>query len=120
MIDLQLKKNEFKQKCQRFQRGYSNYDASEIDEWFITMILPMLKQFKKRGIYESEIDSDLSEMIDCFEEVRKAVFNLFIWDTEYKQMTQAEKDLYDPEVVCKKKYDRAFELFHKRFLSLSD
>jgi len=128
LLKIQLFLNDLKNRCARFFRGYSMYDVSEIDTWFVGNIIPMLKTFKQKiiwgvptGITEQKFNKILDEMIEGFEEVKKYKEEYCIFDDEWEQFSEKEKEHWkDVTTVSRKKYDRAFKLFHKYIHCLSD
>lgn len=133
---------EIKWFCQRGKRGYSDMDVYSIDDWFLTVIVPMLRQLKetKHG-YPSDLtpeqwDKILDRMIFCFKEVNDDTCSmvneysgkLFSFITNDEETNKADKELKDKffkreieidEYKTKMK-NEGFQLFSKYFHNLWD
>ena len=112
-----------KHRCQRFYRGYSWVDASEIDKYFINTIKPMLCDMRDNHTsYPAELTAEewndiLQEMIDLISHMDK--------DTVYQKFSgpngeiSAEQFAYAEQFVEEQK-TKFFEMFSKWFYYLWD
>lgn len=114
---------------QRGFRGYSDNDVWDMDGWFLSVIVPMLKQLKetKHGypcnLTEKEWDNILSKMIFYFEEAddfrcskqneyaksfREITWEDGILNLDENKMTDIEKKNYHE--IKHKYFNRSIEL----------
>lgn len=130
---------------QRGKRGYSDYDILDISDWFIQVIVPMLKQLKETkcgypcDMTEEEWNNQLDKMIRCFMEISEdgcsmrneyenKVFESFDIEDINKDETEEHKKLREKWLSREKEIDNykekmkieAFNLFSKYFWSLWD
>lgn len=114
---------EFRNRCQRFKRGFAWGDVWGMDAWFISTAKPMLEQMLKKhcghpcGVENEEWEDILQEMIKCLElmDEDKARVQLGIEEGDYS----AESYKKVGELMEEKK-NRFFELFSKWFFDLWD
>jgi len=114
---------EFRQRCQRFKRGFAWGDVWDMDAWFISTAKPMLEHLLKKhwghpcNIENEEWEAILQEMIGCLElmDEDKAQAHLGIAEDDYS----AESYKKVGELMEEKK-NRFFELFSKWFFNLWD
>lgn len=127
----QTKYYNLKHRCERFIRGYSHYDASEIDAFFINTMLPMFKEFKKNTYFYPSTIKDgntwlkiLDDIIIGFEVAEETLDNYYMWDVDFEKLSEEDKEKYTNDeyfkLLPKKQYDRAFNLFHKYFGNFND
>lgn len=128
---------------QRGKRGYSDYDIFDISDWFIQVIVPMLKQLKETkcgypcDMTEEEWNSQLDKMIKCFMEISEdgcsmkneyenKVFESFDIEDTNKDKTEECKELREKWLSREKEINNykekmkieAFNLFSKYFWNL--
>lgn len=128
---------------QRGKRGYSDCDIFDVSDWFIQVIVPMLKQLKetKHGypwdMTEKEWDNQLDKMIKCFMEMsengcsmkneyKDKFFEIFDLEDTNKDDTEEYKELSEKWSNREKEIDNykekmkieAFNLFSKYFWNL--
>lgn len=113
----------FRQRCQRFRRGYASSDVWDLDHWFISTLKPMLTDMLKTynshpgEITAEEWEAILREMIDCLtlmdaDAAQKALgLTDAEWSVEKHQRTKA---------TMEENKKRFFELFEKWFYNLWD
>ena len=113
----------FRQRCQRFRRGYADSDVWDMDHWFIDTLKPMIEQMLRTynshpgEITAEEWEDTLREMIACLtlmdEDAAKDHLGLAdeAWSVEKHQQIKAT-------MFENKK--RLFELFEKWFYNLWD
>ena len=113
----------FRQRCQRFRRGYADSDVWDMDHWFIDTLKPMMEQMLRTyNSHPGEITAEawedtLREMIACLtlmdEDAAKEHLGLAdeAWSVEKHQQIKAT-------MFENKK--RFFELFEKWFYNLWD
>lgn len=113
----------FRQRCQRFRRGYASSDVWDLDHWFISTLKPMLTDMLKTynshsgEITAEEWEAILREMIDCLtlmdaDAAQKALGLTDVeWSVEKHQRTKA---------TMEENKKRFFELFEKWFYNLWD
>lgn len=114
---------EFRQRCQRFKRGFAWSDVWDMDAWFVSTAKPMLKHLLEKhcghpcNIENEEWEAILHEMIDCLElmDEDKAQAHLGIADDDYSP--ESYKKVGE---LMEEKKDRFFELFSKWFFNLWD
>ena len=114
----------FRYRCHRFRKGYSNQDVWEMRDWFIRTAKPMLRELSaKAHNYPAEVGEDqwralLLEMADLLEVMD-------IWDDgaarkaagiPEKEVSEEAYQLISAEV--EKAKNRFFFLFNKYFYDL--
>ena len=118
----------FRERCQRFKRGYAYVDAWNMFEWFIQTIKPMLVHLKIHGIgcpmdFNSRDDwcVVIDEMINCLDLMDEdKVYEFYGFDKieDYKCMTT--EDFQKVYKTMEENKNRFFELFSKYFYDLWD
>ena len=123
-VRIREKRDNLRYRCQRFKKGYSDYDVWEMRDWFIRIAKPMLREMSaKADNYPGEIGEEqwrkiLQEMADLLE-------IMDIWDDSAarKQASLSAED-NSPEAMQlistekEKAKDRFFFLFNKWFYDL--
>ena len=90
--------DKFIRRCQRFVKGYSNYDLWDIDWWFIDTMKRMLTEFRdKTCSYPADNECRsiedwryiLSEMIECLDgmDIDKRTDECMIYDKKIKHIS---------------------------------
>lgn len=112
-----------KHRCQRFYRGYSWVDASEIDQWFIHTIKPMLCDMRDNHTgHPAELTAEewndiLQEMIDLISYMDRDAIYQELYGPNGEIST--EEYAYVEQFVEEKK-TKFFEMFSKWFYCLWD
>lgn len=114
---------DFRDRCQRFRRGYAYSDVWDMDHWFVATVKPMLEyMLKTHNSYPGEItDAEwsaiLQEMIQCLKLMDEdaAQEYLCIVDEEWS-IAKHERT----SATMKENKKRFFELFDKWFYNLWD
>ena len=115
---------EFRYRCQRFKRGYTDIDVWEVRDWFIRTAKPLLREMRAKAFsYPEEVGEEqwhkiLEEMADLLEVMD-------IWDdtAARKQAGIAVDDktteaLWAISAEKEKAKDRFFLLFNRHFYDL--
>ena len=118
----------FRQRCQRFKRGYAYADVWDMDQWFMRTVRLMLIHLRDHGnSFPMEFNtrdewwSVLNEMINCLNFMDEDIARSFLGFGEigdWKRMTEEDhKHVY--KIMAENKI-RFFELFSKYFYNLWD
>jgi len=114
---------DFRERCQRFQRGYSRSDVWDLDHWFISTLKPMLELMLKthnsypNGITNEEWEAILQEMIDCLTLMDEDTAQEHLGITFENWTVEKHQRTADTMEENKKRF---FELFEKWFYNLWD
>lgn len=131
---LKDKIEEYKYKVQKAKRGYSDLDVWNINYWFLSTIVPILKQFKEKhngypcNMSPEEWEQILDKMIFCFTEANEETCSQKNeYQLEFDNMfncknKDALNDYRNREIeinkYMKKNLDEGLDLFKKYFYDL--
>lgn len=113
----------FRQRCQRFRRGYADSDVWDLDHWFMATVKPMLEQMLRTynshpgEITAEQWEDNLREMITCLTLMDEDAVQEHLgisnegWSVDKYQRTKETME------ESKKRF---FELFEKWFYNLWD
>ena len=122
----------FKERWQRFIRGYSYGDVWSMDCWFMKTIKPMLIHLRDRGcgvpgnLWNEEEDSRkaweaiLTEMINCLDMMDEDKVYEALFGEDWFKRTSTYEEWQQVHEIQHANKDRFFELFSKYFYHLWD
>ena len=113
----------FRQRCQRFQRGYADSDVWDMDHWFIDTVKPMMEQMLRTynsrpgEITAEEWEDNLQEMIACLTLMDEDAAQEHLGITHEAWSVDKHQRIKATMFENKKRF---FELFEKWFYNLWD
>lgn len=122
----------FRERCQRFMRGYSYGDVWNMDCWFIDTVKPMLIHLRDYGcgvpgtLWNEEEDSRkyweavLTEMIDSLTLMDEDNVYEYLFGEEWYEMDLDYNDYKLIHDTMNNNKTRFFALFNKYFYNLWD
>ena len=122
----------FKERCQRFLRGYSYSDVWSIDYWFMETVKPMLIHLRDHGCgvpgtlwNEEENSRDaweavLTEMIECLDMMNEDNVYRHLFGESWFGAIRTFEEWKQVQEVQHANKNRFFELFSEHFYNLWD
>ena len=109
----------FRNRCQRFLRGYAWSDVWDLDFWFIDTVEPMLRHLQKNGIgipngYSEEgWKEHLDQMADHLHLMGEWNVVSEVFDGDYSDVEKVHS-------IMNEHKEKFFEMFSKDFYNLWD
>ena len=116
--------DDFRYRCQRFRKGYSDSDVWEMRDWFIKTAKPMLKELSAKAYnYPEEVGEEqwrallleMAELLDVIDVWDDSAARKAAGVAEDDNSEEARERIHAEVIKAK---DRFFFLFHKYFYDL--
>lgn len=109
----------FRNRCQRFLRGYAWSDVWDLDFWFIDTVEPMLRHLQKNGIGIPNGYSD-DEWKDRLGQMADHLHLMGEWNVVSEVFDGDYSDVEKVHSIMNEHKEKFFEMFSKDFYNLWD